>query len=553
MEVHVKRIKLFIIVFQLALLTVFLPSMCLAGAVVTNGSPLKAKMDFNPGAVEINSPSRGKSFQVAQLSAVEAEEVPAVEMLTISLRDLFELVQEKNAEIRSKHLEWKNSGEVVNIERAIFEPEFVSAYQHEENRYRTSTKEKVSLGFVDIFDERNNDLDLAIEGLVQTGAQLRLGYKMQDLFNTLTGGEHEMKTFLGASLTQPLLKNGGVDATMARIRITEADSDVEFQTYRQQQINTLSEAASAYWDLYFSQEKYNIRMTSVQNAEKILEDSKERVRTGKMAETEVLEAEAGVSFRKSLEVQARQDIISTMNELRTLFSSSAADKKIEIKVADRIEIDQLELSLNSSLERASKLNPEYVASLRKLEREDVRVAFAKNQRWPQLDLKSSYGLNGLDDSLGDSNRDNVDGNFPSWSVGVELRIPIGGGIKSRSELAIAKNRKQQALLEAKTVEVAVVNIIDTAIRNVHSTLEQVRHYGNVASFNKRLLEAEIARLKEGKSNSRLVLDKEEELNMAKEAEIESFVNYKKALLGLEVAEGSLLLNSSLEVMEADSK
>jgi outer membrane protein TolC len=440
---------------------------------------------------------------------------------------------------------------MVNVERAIFEPEFVSAYQHEENRYRTTTKEKVSLGFVDVFDERNNDLDLAIEGLVPTGARLRLGYKMQDLFNSLTDGDHEMKTFLGAELTQPLLKNGGVDATMAKIRITEADSDMEFQTYRLQQINTLSEAASAYWDLYFSQEKYNIRTASVQIAEKILEDSKVRVRTGKMAKTEVLEAEAGVFFRKSLEVQARQDIIAAMNALRTLFSSSAADKKIEIKVADRIEIDQLELSLNSSLEKASKLNPEYVASLRKLEREDVRVTFFKNQRWPQLDLKSSYGLNGLDNSVGDANRDNVDGDFPSWSVGFELRIPLGGGQKSRSELTIAKNRKQQALLEAKTVEVTVVNSIDTAIRNVHSTLEQVMHYGSVARLNKLLLAAEIARLKEGKSNSRLVLDKEENLHRAKEAAIESLVNYKKALLGLEVAEGSLLLNIGIEAKEVD--
>lgn len=167
-----KWTTLLFLAFQLAWLMVFLPSMCLAGAVITNGSPLKAKMDFNPGALEINSPSRGKSFQVARLSGIEAEEVPAVETLTISLRDLFELVQEKNAEIRSQHLEWKNSSEAVNRERSIFEPEFIGSYQHEENRYRTTTKESVSLGFVDVFDERNDDFNLAIEGLVPTGARL---------------------------------------------------------------------------------------------------------------------------------------------------------------------------------------------------------------------------------------------------------------------------------------------------------------------------------------------------------------------------------------------
>jgi outer membrane protein len=543
------RITLFFLAFQIFLLTLLLPSMCPADSVITDGLPSKAKMDFNPEKVEINSPPPGKSFQVAQLKGVAADEMPVVETLKISLKDLFEMVKEKNEEIGSQHLEWKISKESVDRERSIFEPEFVGSYQHEENRYQTTTKESTSLGFLDVFDERNNDFDLAIERLVPTGARLRLGSTTQDQFNSLTQGEHEHKTFIGASLTQPLLKNGGVEATMAKIRITEADSDMEFQSYRQQQINILSKAAAAYWDLYFAQEKYNLRMASVQNAEKILEDSKERVRTGKMAETDMLEAEAGVLFRKSLEVQARQDIILAMNELRTFFSSSAADKEIEIKVADRIEIEQLELSLNSSLERASKLNPEYVASLKKLEREDIRVAFAKNQRWPQLDLKSSYGLNGLEDSVGDSYSEAFDANHTSWSVGFELKIPLGGGKRSRSELAIAKNRKQQALLEAKGVEVAVVNTIDTAIHNIHSTLEQVMHYRNVASLNERLLVAEIARLKEGKSNSRLVLEKEENLNKAKEAEIESLVNYKKALLGLEVAEGSLLVNNGIEVME----
>ena len=39
---------------------------------------------------------------------------------------------------------------------------------------------------------------------------------------------------------------------------------------------------------------------------------------------------------------------------------------------------------------------------KKVRQEELRVAYAKNQRLPQLDLKASYGLNGLGSTPGES-------------------------------------------------------------------------------------------------------------------------------------------------------
>ena len=75
---------------------------------------------------------------------------------------------------------------------------------------------------------------------------------------------------------------------------------------------------------------------------------------------------------------------------------------MEIELADRIEINTVERDLTKSLLKAFELRPEYIATRKKIEREKIRVAFAKNQRWPQFDLKGSYGLNGLEDSVGSS-------------------------------------------------------------------------------------------------------------------------------------------------------
>ncbi|MEE9613271.1 MAG: TolC family protein, partial [Desulfatiglandales bacterium] len=331
----------------------------------------------------------------------------------------------------------------------------------------------------------------------------------------------------------------------------ERDADIAFQTYREQMMRVVAEAIAAYWDLYLTQEKYKVRQDSVEIAEKILRDNIVRVQTGKMAETEVLEAKAGLALRESLLSEARQAIVAVMNNVRTLFSSSAAEKEIEIVAIDKLEIKKVEVDFANSLLKAFKLRADYLSSRKKIEREDIKLAFAKNQRWPQLDIEGSYGLNGLAQSFSDSWDDAKDGDLPTWTVGIKLRIPLAADIKARSEMNAAKKRKKQALLELKAVEVALANQVDTAIQSVYSAREQVSQHARVVDFNKRLLEVEIARFKAGKSNSRLLLEKEEDLLRAKEAELDSLVKYKKIILELGLAEGSLLLSQGIEIMDVD--
>ena len=130
--------------------------------------------------------------------------------------------------------------------------------------------------------------------------------------------------------------------------------------------------------------------------------------------------------------------------------------------------------------------------------------------------------------------------YESWSVGLELSIPLMGGKKTKSELAAAKKRKAQILLELKATEVALANAVDTSIKNVMNAVAQGKNYASAVQINKRLLEVELARLSAGKSNSRLVLERDEELNRAKEYYLESLVNVEKALVALEAVKGTLL-------------
>ena len=510
-------------------------------------------LSFESGADESVMDTQHATPQMNVNSNHDQKSSNTSKIIGLGLKDFIKLVKEKNERIIVQQLEWEISGDAIKNAESIFEPEFAGSYEHERSKAEYSQEEAMSyFGQGGDRDERNNNYNAAIEGLLPTGGRVSLGYTLQELsnnFNEDTGKEYQ--SFIGATLTQPLLKNGGLKTTMANIHIAEADYDIALHTYRQQMMQVVSNAVAAYWNLYLAQEKYRMRQDSVKIAEQILRDNRERVKTGKMAKTEVMEAEAGLLLRKSLESEAKQEIVAAMNDLCLYISFSVENKEIEIELTDRIEINTVERDLTKSFLKAFELRPEYIATRKKIEREKIRVAFAKNQRWPQFDLKGSYGLNALDDSVGSSWDEALERAFESWTVGVELRIPLTGGKKNQSELAAAKRRKRQVLLEHKAVAVSMINGINTAYRMLYSARDQAVYYRRVVDINKHLLKVELARLDAGKSNSRYVLGKEEDLNKAREAEIESNVTYEKAILGLEMADGSILVCYNLEIMEVN--
>ena len=478
----------------------------------------------------------------------------------LSLEELITMVHQRNERIRYQKLDWDISRDAVKNAEAIFEPEMVASYNHSENKLLNTSTERASqdpLGFLfgdpaDIseYSERNNEYGLAFETLVPTGAKVRLGYDLRDLSNSVMRTPNEYKSFLGGSIVQPLLKNAGVEVTMANIRVAEADADIALQGYRREMLQVVAEAAAAYWNLCLAQEKLKVRRESIRIAEEILHDNKERVRAGKMAETEVLEAEAGLATRKSIETAAKQELIAAVNSVKTLVSSSAGEVDGAVVATDNLTPREVALDFESSYRESLKMRPEYVSTMKKMEREGVRIAYAENQKLPQLDLKASYGINGLDTSKARDaaylarNRE-----YDSWAVGIELRIPIMGGQKTQSELAAAKKRKLQTLQELKATEVALANALDTSIKNVRNALAQADSLREVVRLNKRLLEVERARLDAGVSNSRLVLDRDEDLNRARESYLESLVNFEKASVALEAVKGALLKNYGIEVME----
>jgi outer membrane protein TolC len=473
---------------------------------------------------------------------------------SLSLKELTQRVILHNTALQSKQLEFRISRKRYQAEKGIFEPDFVASYERDENKRRNTAEQQSQqflLNTTRIFQEQNNVYNAGLEGLIPIGGRVRLGYTMRDLDNNLQpslGVKSEFQTFAGISLTQPLLKNFGTSVTLANLRLAALASDAAFHDYRRQLMLTLSTAEASYWNLYLAQEQVRFFEESVKLAETILKDAQARFAAGRSSELETQEAQSALALRRSKLADAEQKRFEASSKLSSLFGSAAFGSN-EVLVVSEVPGNEAApaFSFQESALRAFKSNPDYWSQRKKMDSEDIRLAFAKNQRLPQVDLKASYGLNGLAETVSLSLDQVSRGSYASWSAGFEMRMPVLGGTKSRREYEAAQLRVQQALTDLKELETQIFNGLDNAHRKILSSRRSVDNYRQVVEFNQSLLKSQIARLEAGKVEPRKVLEVEADLLEARSAASESLVQYRRALLELELVEGSFLESRNLEV------
>ena len=466
----------------------------------------------------------------------------------LNARSVLDETLRANLRIRSQKLEGKIAHEQLRGEWGIFEPDFIATVAREAN-YRQNTRQQYLSQGTSTFNERNRINSIGIETLLPTGGKVQVNATNKRLRNNLQNvNEKESESFAGFTVTQPLLKNAGWGATAAQIRIAAAQSKVVFQEYRKQLMLVLSQAELAYWDLVAARSFAGLRDESVRVAERVLTDNKARVEAGKMTEIEVLQAESGLAVRRAATTEAGQKIVAATAQLSAFFGRAGLVNGT-MRPTDSLAPPALGHDITGSLLEAFKSHPLYIAQIEKCRQDDIRLAFTKNQRLPQLDLKASYGYNGLGTSFTSSEDVVGSTQYPSWYFGFELRIPLGGGIKTRSQSHVAQLRKEQGLLELKAIEVDLTTAVSTLVHKVTSAQEKARGYGEVVKVNVRLFDTELTRLAEGKSDSRKVLQAEQDLADARVSELDARLEWQRAYVELLVQTGTYLAKRDHEITE----
>lgn len=481
----------------------------------------------------------------------------------LTLEEVVRRVVEQNESIQMKMLEAEISRKTLKAEESIFEPAVVSSVRHIDSQRPNNVQEQRSL-LTSQLDERNTLYDGGLEFLSPIGSRFRLGVTFRDLHNNLqrlpsilsvstNPISHEYESFVGLSVVQPLLKNFGVNATTVRIRLAAAASELAFQDYRRQLMITVGRAESAYWDLYLTQEQERISQESIATAQAILSDNENRLKLGRSSELEVLQSQAGLALRKARYGEARTKRVEGASQLASLLSEPGILTNMNLRAIDKPVIRAVPLTYFDSYQQAYQLNPDYLSRKTQVNQENIRLAYARNQRLPQLDFKADYGFNGLGHNPSEAWEDVGRYNFPVWSVGLEMRIPITGGIRERNELEAAKLSQDRALLALKEVEIQIGNALDSAMNKTRGYADNLESYQQVVSFHQQLVDSQLERLKLGRVDTLTVLQNEEKLFEARIAALDNIVQYEKAFLEMELVTGSTLAVRDLEITRPQLK
>lgn len=360
----------------------------------------------------------------------------------------------------------------------------------------------------------------------------------------------EYTTVASLSLVQPLLKNFGPAANMAGVRIARIQKRIGWYDWQQQMVHTLSEAIYRYYDLVYAYENARVRLEAVDAARLLERQNIQRVEQGKKRPSDVWDAQTALAFNVDLALRAFDSYAEAQSNLKAaIFTDKMAfsGQFGRLVPVTRLELPPIKVNRGDFLSEALSNRPEYLGVISRAEQEGIRVRYARNQAYPEVNLQGTYGVTGLQGNYSDSFNKAFAGQGTAYSVGVAVSIPLGN-VEGRANLEAAKLRQEQANLAVQKVLTNMAAEIDYAISSVEICRRQVTAAQDAAASARKTADAESRLLEEGKSTTFEVVRLQNNAAEASSRELAAMANYQKTVVRLAVSRGKLLddLGISLE-------
>jgi outer membrane protein TolC len=376
---------------------------------------------------------------------------------------------------------------------------------------------------------------------------------------------------LSFSLTQPLLRDFGWETSRRDILVARNNKDIAQNDLKSTLLDTVYSVEQAYWELAFRIEALKVRRQSLKLAEDLLEKNRKEIEIGTKAPKEILTAQAAVAARKADILQAEQMVKDYADMLRGLINLPFDnDGGGDIVPVDRPNFAKREVGLDDALALALKNRPDLQSFALEIKNGELDYSYAKNQTLPALDLKADYwspGLSGdrilyLDDNpltgvvLGKvpggaslAMRDALNFKYRNWTVALSLTIPLSS-VLTRAAQAEAKAGLDRQIARMKSQELSATLEIRAAVRAVQTDYDRVGAYKAARELAEQTLAAEEAKLEAGLSNNFFVLQYQQDLASAREAELRAVIDYTLSLDRLDKATGVSLDKRNIALADA---
>lgn len=338
------------------------------------------------------------------------------------------------------------------------------------------------------------------------------------------------------SFTQALLQNGGLKANMAPVRKAAVDLEIsqeELAGYAQQ---LMANVEKAYWDLYLSEKEVRIHQRSLELVERLLYETEEKLKAGKVAQLDLAIVKAEAASRKKYLIDTRTAYIKKKLQLSYLISDSSVGWDDQVTLSDTPPPPDSTGNIEEILKAAREFRPDLRQANLLARKGELEIAQTRNGLLPKLDffisLSGTAYAGSFVEAMGSESDYGID-------AGLNLSLPITNGAQ--------RQKYRRATLSRQKIDMSIANLnrlIELDIRSAweesRRALQQIEAAKVARELQDQRVSAEQEKLAVGKSTEYMVLQAQRDQIEAQLDEARSEVVYANAITDLYLKGGTLL-------------
>ncbi|NLG17946.1 MAG: TolC family protein [Fibrobacter sp.] len=353
--------------------------------------------------------------------------------------------------------------------------------------------------------------------------------------STETGPSRNQRT-VQLSFTQALLQNGGLKTNLAPVRKAAVDLEIsqeELAGYAQQ---LMANVEKAYWDLYLSEKEVRIHQRSLELVERLLYETEEKLKAGKVAQLDLAIVKAEAASRKKNLIDARTAHIKKKLQLSYLISDSSVGWEDQVSLSDTPPPPDSTGNLEEILKAARNFRPDLRQANLLARKGELEIAQTRNGLLPKLDffisLSGTAYAGSFREAMGSKSDYGID-------AGLNLSLPITNGAQ--------RQKYRRATLSSQRIDMSIANLnklIELDIRSAweesRRALQQIEAAKVARELQDQRVSAEQEKLAVGRSTEYMVLQAQRDQIEAQLDEARSEVVYANAITDLYLKGGTLL-------------
>ena len=365
-----------------------------------------------------------------------------------------------------------------------------------------------------------------------------------------------LQSAVGATYTQPLLRNFRIDGTRQQLLISRKNREITDVQLQQTVLATTRAVKHGYWDLVFAHENLKVQQQSLQVSLESLKNNKARVEIGTMAPIDIIEAEAEVARNEESVIVAEAQIMRAEDALRQVIMDPKSPDfwSIHFELTDQPTFRDQAVDVDSAVKNAMEKRTDLAQMRKSLEASDVNIRYFRNQILPDLNLQAGYGLTGQGGTVyefgegfpppvlsstttayGSVLSRMFSNDYHNWSLMLTVGYPIG---RSGAEAGLARSKVaySQSQLQLRNMELQVATQVREVGRQLNTNRKRVDATRASRQLSERRLEAEQKKFAAGMSNNFQVIQAQRDLAQARNAELQAILDYNRSFIDFEVVQ-----------------